>query len=58
MAGQYTYLLGLLVFGVILGAAGIVAAERERRARIGHGDAKPEQLPLPMSSSQPPAHAR
>lgn len=58
MAGQYTYLVGLLIFGAILGTVGLIAAERERRARAGQRADRPEQLPLPMPNSQPPVHAR
>jgi hypothetical protein len=31
MSGQYTYLVGLLIFGAILGTVGLITAERERR---------------------------
>ena len=33
MNGQYTYLVGLWIFGAILGTWGFIAAVRERRAR-------------------------
>jgi hypothetical protein len=56
MAGQYTYLVGLLIFGAILGAVGLIAAERERRARR-LAERSPEQLPRGLTSS-PAAPAR
>ncbi len=32
MTGPYTYLIGLFIFGVILGTVGLLAAARERQA--------------------------
>jgi hypothetical protein len=55
MANEYTYLFGLLIFGAILGTAGLVAAQRERRARVGTQGAPGEQLALPMTRTPPPA---
>jgi hypothetical protein len=31
--GEYTYLVGLVIMGLVVFAVGMVAAERERRAR-------------------------
>jgi len=35
LMGEYTYLVGLVIWGVILGTIGLVAASRERRS---HGN--------------------
>jgi hypothetical protein len=41
--GDYTYLVGLVIWGVILGTIGLITAGRERRAHQrrnhSHGDA-------------------
>jgi len=55
MANEYTYLIGLLIFGAVLGTAGLVAAQRERRSRLGKHGIRSEQLQLPMTRTQPPA---
>jgi hypothetical protein len=40
--GEYTYLVGLVVFGVILFTAGMIAAGRERRAHRRDGGSAPQ----------------
>lgn len=56
MASQYTYLVGLLIFGVILGTVGLVAAERERR-RLRHKQLTPQGGPRARTSAAAAARA-
>jgi hypothetical protein len=41
--GEYTYLLGLVIMGLVVFAFGMAAAQRERRAhrRDGHDSSAP-----------------
>jgi hypothetical protein len=58
MAGQFTYLVGLLIFGALLGAVGLIAAERERRRSRGHANPSQMILPLPeRGRGEQAAHA-
>jgi len=53
--GEYTYIVGLVAMGLSVFAAGMYAAERERRAP--RRDKQPS-LALPRAqSTQPAAHA-